>query len=123
MKTVFEEAGITYSRQGDYLLPDLKLSEMEHDEIGIWGQRRRRYLREHHRVVYYSLLTSCRLYSHLSDVEKQANDLFDQLETELANQEGITEQLKAADMMAWVRKMNSIRNRAEEIVLNTVIYV
>ena len=123
MKTIFEELGVTYTQQGDYLLPDLKLPEQEHGDIGVWGQRRRRFLREHHPVRYCNLLTSGTLCSHLADVEERARDLCCRLEDDLARQEGVTEKLKAADMMTWVQKMNSIRNRAKEIVLSTVIYI
>ena len=122
MKTIFEELGVTYTQQGDYLLPELKLPEQEHGDIGVWGQRRRRFLKEKHPVRYCNLLTSGTLCAHLADVEQRAQDLCCQLENDLAAQEGVTEDLKASDMFAWVRKMNSIRNRAEEIVMHEVIY-
>ena len=121
-KTLFEQNGGTYSQWGDYLLPDIQLPEQSEYEIGVWGNRRRQYLREHHRVLYYNMLTQCTLYPHLADVEKRAQGLCSQLEDALARQEGVTEELKAADMMAWVRKMNNIRNRAEEIVNAELIY-
>lgn len=116
MKTIFEQTGGTYTNQGDYLLPDLKLPETEQREIGVWGERRRRYLKGHHRVIYYNLLTSCKLHEHLADVNEQANSLFLRLVKELAEKEGVTEQLKAENSMLWVQKMNNIRNRAMEIV-------
>ena len=121
-KTLFEQNGGTYSQQGDYLLPNIKPPEQPEYEIGVWGNRRRQYLREHHRVLYYTMLTQCTLYPHLADVEQRAQNLCSQLEDTLARQEGVTEELKAADMMTWVRKMNNIRNRAEEIVNTELIY-
>ena len=122
MKTLFEEQGGTYTQQGDYLLPDIKLPEQPEYEIGVWGQRRRRYLKEHHRVLYYNMLTKCTLYPHLADVEQQAQDMFFRLVDEMAKQEGITEQLKATDQMEWVRRMNNIQNRATEMVNSELIY-
>ena len=107
---------ITYTRQGDYNLPDLKLPEQEPREIGIWGHRRRRYLREHHRILYYNLLTSCKLHDHLADVNEEATEMYEQLVEKLAKAENITEQLKAENQMLWVAKMNNVYNRAQEIV-------
>ena len=107
---------ITYTRQGDYNLPDLKLPEQRPREIGIWGQRRRRYLREHHKILYYNLLTSCKLIDHLADINKEAEEMYSQLVKQLAKQEGITEQLKAENQMVWIQRMNNIRNRVTEIV-------
>ena len=121
--TLFEQLGGTYTHIGDYLLPDLSLlAEKDDRPIGIWGQRRLRYLKQYHKVIYYNLLTSGKLHSHLADTEEQAQQLFLRLVKELAEKEGVTEQLKSADQMAWVRKMNNIRNRATEIVNNEVIY-
>ncbi len=120
-KTIFEQLGGSYTRQGDYLLPNVKLPEQEHDDIGVWGNRRRQFLKQHHRIKYYNMLTKCTLYPHLSDVEQQANALFLRLVDELAEKEGITEQLKATDMTAWVRKMNSIRARVNEIIRRELI--
>lgn len=114
---------ITYTMQGDYNLPDLKLPEQKEREIGIWGQRRRRYLKEHHRVLYYNLLTQCKLIEHLADIDEEAQKMYDQLVRQLAEQEGVTEQLKAKNQMLWVQRMNNIRNRATEIVNNELIYV
>ena len=113
---------ITYTRQGDYNLPNLKLPEQDNREIGIWGQRRRRYLKEHHRVLYYNLLTKCKLHDHLADVNEEATEMYDRLVKQLAEMEGITEQLKAENQMLWVRKMNNICNRATEIVNAELIY-
>lgn len=121
--TSFEKFGGTYTQVGDYLLPDLSLpAEKETGNIGVWALRHKRYLKQHHKVLYYNLLTSGKLDSYLADIEEQAQQLFLRLVKELAEKEGVTEQLKAADQMAWVRKMNNIRNRATEIVNNEVIY-
>ena len=121
-QTLFEWYGGTYTQQGDYLLPDIKLPEQPEYEIGVWGQRRRRFLKEHHRVLYYNMMTKCTLYPHLADVEQHAQDMFLRLVDEMAKREGITEQLKAADQMEWVRRMNNIQNRATEIVDAELIY-
>lgn len=121
--TLFEQLGGTYTQVGDYLLPDLSLpAEKEPGNIGVWALRHKRYLKQHHKVLYYSLLTSGKLHSHLADIEEQAQQLFLRLVKELAEKEGVTEQLKSTDQMAWVRKMNNIRNRAAEMVNNEVIY-
>lgn len=121
-KTIFEQLGGTYTQQGDYLLPDVKLPEEEHGDIGVWGNRRRQFLKQHHRIKYYNMLAKCTLYPHLADVEQQANALFLRLVDELAEKEGVTEQLKAEDTVAWVKKMNSIRSQVSDIVLNNLIY-
>lgn len=121
-KTLFEQMGGTYTRQGDYLLPDLSPVPQEEQPIGVWGERRRKYLKEHRRVLYYSLFTSGNLHSHLADVEGQAQEMFEQMAKQMAEKQGVTEALKAGDMMAWVRKMNNIRNAAEEAIYNEIIY-
>ena len=122
--TLFEQLGGTYTQIGDYLLPYLSLlAEKDDRPIGIWGQRRLRYLKQYHKVIYYNLLTSGKLDSHLADIEEQAQRLFLRVVNELAEKEGVTEQLKAADQMKWVRKMNNIRNRAIEVVNCEVIFV
>lgn len=121
--TLFEKFGGTYTQVGDYLLPDLSLpAEKELGNIGVWALRHKRYLKQHHKVLYYNLLTSSKLDSHLTDIEEQAQQLFLRLVKELAEKEGVTEQLKAVDNMVWVRRMNNIRNRAAEMVNNEVIY-
>ncbi len=121
--TLFERFGGTYTQVGDYLLPYLSLpAEKETGNIGVWALRHKRYFKQHHKVLYYNLLTSGKLHSHLADTEEQAQQLFLRLVKELAEKEGVTEQLKIADQMAWVRKMNNIRNRAAEMVNNEVIY-
>ena len=121
-KTIFEEMGGTYTQVGDYLLPDLKLPEEEQQPIGVWGQRHRRYLKEHRRAIYATLLTSGKLNSYLADIDRQAEELFSRLVKQIAEAEGVTEQLKADNQMEWVRRMNNIRNRAMEIVNAEIIY-
>ena len=123
MKSIFEQIDGVYTQQGDYLLPNLALpAEKETGNIGVWALRHKRYLKQHHKVLYYNLLTSGKLDSHLADIEEQAQQLFLRLVKELAEKEGVTEQLKVADNMVWVRRMNNIRNRAAEMVNNEVIY-
>ena len=121
-QTLFEQNGGTYTQQGDYLLPNIKLPEQPEYEIGVWGQRRRRYLKEHHRILYYNMLTKCTLHPHLADIEQQAQRMFDRLVDELSDKESLTEKLKAENPMLWVRWMNNIRNRAMEIVNSELIY-
>ena len=122
--TLFEQFSGTYTRQGDYLLPNLILSaEEETGYIGVWGQRRLNYLKHHRKVLYYNLLTSSKLHSHIADTEEQAQQLFLRLVNELAEKEGVTEQLKATDMLLWVQKMNNIRNRVTEVVNSALIFV
>ena len=122
--TLFEQLGGTYTQQGDYLLPNLALpAEKETGNIGVWALRHKRYLKQHHKVLYYNLLTSGKLDSHLADIEEQAQQLFLRLVKELAEKEGVTEQLKSADPMAWVQKMNNIRSRVTEVVNAEVIFV
>ena len=113
---------IKYTQQGDYLLPDLKLPEQPKVEIGIWGKRNLRNLEKHHPIIYTNLLTSCKLTAYLVDIDEQAEDMFFRLVNQLAKQDGINEKLKSEDQMLWVRKMNNIRNRAEEIVNDGIIY-
>ena len=116
-------AKITYTQQGDYLLPNLQLPEQPKVEIGIWGKRHLRYLKSHHPIIYTNLLTNCKLTAYLADIDKQAEDMFFRLVNQLAKQEGITEQLKAENQMLWVRKMNNIRNRAMEFVNTELVYI
>ena len=113
---------ITYTQQGDYLLPDLKLPEQPNVEIGIWGKRHLRYLKNHHPIIYTNLLTSCKLTAYLVDIDEEANEMFDRLVKQFAKQEGVTEQLKADNQMQWVRIMNNIHNQVTEIVNNEIIY-
>ncbi len=122
--TLFEQLGGTYTQIGDYLLPDLSLpAEKDDRPIGIWGQRRLRYLKQYHKVIYYNLLTSGKLHSHLADTEEQAQQLFLRLVKELAEKEGVTEQLKSADQMTWVQKMNNIRSRVNEFIVKEIISI
>ena len=120
MKSLFEELGGTYYQKGDYFLPDLSLPETA--PVGIWGQRRRHYLKTQQGPLYNALLLSGKLNDHLVEVDAQAEAMFFQLVEQLVEQEGITEQLKAEDQMEWVRQMNSARNRAEEVIYNELIY-
>ena len=122
-KTIFEQMGGTYTRVGDYYLPDLKLPEEEKQaNIGVWGMRHKKFLKENHRVLYANLMTSGKLVTYLDDIERQATTMFLRLVKELAEKENVTEELKATDQMLWVQKMNNIRNRATEIVNAEVIY-
>ena len=123
MKTLFEQLGGTYTMQGDYRLPNLTIEETDTRPIDVWGQRRLHYLKHHRKVLYYNLLTSGKLHSHLADIEEQAQEQFHRLTTNLAKKEGITEQLKAADQMKWVQKMNNIRERVTEVVCKDVVFV
>lgn len=122
MKTIFKNNGGTYTQAGEYMLPNLTLSDGDEKQIGVWAMRYRRYLKSSHRVLYYNLLTSSRLYNYLADIEERAKSLFEQTVKSLAEQEQITEKLKVTDMMLWVQKMNNIRSQATEIVNEQVIY-
>ena len=121
-KSLFEQMGGKYERQGDYLLPCLTVPAVENQPIGIWGQRHKRYLKEYHRILYYNLLTACKLNSYLADIDRQAEEMFSRLVKQMAERESVTEELKAKDQMAWVGRMNNIRNRATEIVNEELIY-
>lgn len=119
-KSLFEQIGGTYHQEGDYLLPDLSVPKLP--AIGIWGQRRKRYMKEHRQVLYTALLLSGKLNDHLSEIDTRAKNMFFQLVEQMAKQEGITEQLKADNQMEWVGQMNSVRNQAEEIIYNELIF-
>lgn len=122
-KTIFEEMGGTYVRQGDYFIPCLTLpAEKENKPIGVWGQRHKRYLQEHKRATYTTLLTSGKLNSYLSDIDEQAEEMFFRLVEQMAECENVNETLKAENPHEWVRLMNNIRNRATEIVTTNLIY-
>ena len=122
-KTIFEELGGTYVRCGDYLIPNLTLPEEEEQRfIGVWGQRHKRYLKEHKKVVYITLLTSGRLNSYLADIEEQAQERFERIVDQMKQAQGITEQLKAENQMEWVVRMNNIQTCAREAVNAEVIY-
>ena len=121
-KTVFEEMGGTYIRQGDYLIPCLTLPEEEQRFIGVWGQRHKRYLKEHKRTVYITLLTSGRLNSYLADIEEQTQERFERIVEQMKERQGVTEQLKAENQMEWVARMNNIQACAREIVDKEIIF-
>ena len=122
--TLFEQFGGNFTQTGNYLVPDLSLPvEKEPGNIGVWALRHKRYLKQHHKVLYYNLLTSGKLHSYLADIEEQAQQLFLRLVKELAEKEGVTEQLKSTDQMAWVRQMNNIRSRVIEVVNAEVVFV
>ena len=123
MKSIYESTGKGYTQQGDYLLPNLQLNEEPEYNIGIWGQRYRQHLKSNHKIIYYNYLTKGTLYQHLAEVNERAESMLDQLVKSLAEKENITEQLKENDMLLWVKKMNSIRNRAMEIMNSELIYV
>ena len=113
---------ITYKMQGDYLLPNLTLPQQENREIGIWGQRHKRYLLNHHKVRYYNLLTSCKLTDYLADINEQAENMYQLLIKQVAEKEGVTEQLKAENLMLWIQQMNNIQNKVKEIVNTEIIF-
>ena len=119
-KSTFKQMGGTYRQEGDYFFPNLTMPESV--PVGIWGQRRRRYLREHRKALYNALLLSGKLDSHLADINQQADDMFSQLVEQMAEQESITEQLKADSQMEWVGRMNNIRSAVEEIVTTEIIF-
>ena len=121
-KSLFEQMGGTYTQQGDYVLPNLILLA-ENQPIGIWGQWHARYLKQHHRILYYNLLTSGKLNAHLAEIDQQAEEIFFRLIKQMANCEGVTEQLKAENQMEWVRRMNNIRNIAAEIINHELILI
>ena len=122
-KVIYDEKnGLWYELQGDYYIPCLKLHEEEQQPIGIWGHRHLRYIKQHRKVLYLNLLTSGKLNGYLTDLDKQAEDMFFRLVKQMAEREDVTEELKASDQMEWVRRMNNIRNRAEEVIKTTLIY-
>ena len=121
-KTIFEQTGGTYTMQGDYCLPSLTLPPEEERPVGVWAHRRRQYLKQHHKILYYNLLTSGKLQSHLADVEEEAQTLFLRLVKQYAEREGVTEQLKAENQMEWVRRINNIRERVNEVVNAEIIF-
>jgi len=122
-KRIFnEQTGISYTLQGNYYLPDLSLPEQENKPVGLWGQRHLKYIKQHRKILYINLLTSGKLSDYLADIDKQAEDMFFRLVEQMAEREGITEQLKANNQMDWVARMNNIRSRATEIVNHDLIY-
>lgn len=121
-KTIFEEMGGTYTQVGDYFLPDLKLPEEEVKPIGVWGQRHKRYLKEHKRATYTTLLTSGKLNSYLADIDEQAEKMFSRLVKEYADRQGVTEQLKSDNQLEWVRRMNNIQACVREFISHEFIF-
>ena len=121
-KSLFEQMGGTYTQAGDYILPNLILAEEKQNPIGIWGQRHARYLKQYHRILYYNLLTSGKLNAHLAEIDRQAEGMFFRLVKQMAEREGVTEQLKAENQMEWVGKMNNILNSALEVINAKLIY-
>ena len=122
MKSIFEEMGGTYRREGDYLIPNLTLPDTGNYTIGKYGRMRRTYLKEHHPAFYSTLILDGTLFKHLSEIEQACNERMEVITTAMAKREGVTEALKAADQMAWVGAVNNIRNAAEEVVLAELIY-
>lgn len=122
MKSYFEKRGGTYTQVGDVLIPDLVMDPQLEGEIGVWGWRRKRYLKEHRKGTYNAMLLNNTLTQHLIDTNTEALDLMDSLVKQMAKAEGVTEEFKRKDQMAWVGQMNNIRNQAEEIVRNELIY-
>ena len=121
MKSIFEQIGGAYTLQGDYRLPNLTLPAEDERPIGVWGQRRLRYLKQHRKVLYYNLLTSGKLHSHLADIEEEAQSLFSRLVKEHAEKAGITENLKATDQMKWVQSINNIQWPINEYIEKEII--
>ena len=121
MQTIYEKMGGTYRQEGDYLLPNIEAPESP--QIGLWGQRRLQYLRTNKHVLYMTMLISGKLKGHLEEVDKSAEEIFDRLTAQMKAQEGVTEALKANDKLAWVQRINNIRNRVSEIVYKELIYV
>ena len=111
---------LTYHREGDYMIPNLIAPEVE--SIGIWGRRRKEYLKKHRNGIYTGMLLSGKLNAHLAEIDRQAEEMFEHLTRQMAAKQGVTEQLKAEDQMEWVGAMNNIRNAAEEVILNELIY-
>ena len=121
-ESIFEQNGGTYTQVGDVRLPDLSIGEAEQRPIGKYGRMRKRYLKEQHPVIFSELLLSGKLYPHLLEIDEACEERMELLVMQMARCEGVTEDLKTSDQMEWVRRMNSIRSRAEEIVLHELVY-
>ena len=121
-QSLYEKLGGSYMKVGDYLIPNLTIDETEQRHIGKYGRLRKRYLKEHRPVLYTNLLVTGKLDQHLTEIDKTCEERMELLTQQMAKQEGVTETLKATDQMEWVRRMNSIQNRAEETVLSELIY-
>ena len=122
MKSLFEEMGDTYRQVGDYFIPNLVLPDDGNYQIGKYGRMRRSYLKEYHPILYNNYLLEGTLFKHLAEIDQACDERMKILVSAMAKQEGVTEALKAADQMEWVRRINSIRNRAEEIILTELVY-
>ena len=122
MKTIFEKMGGTYRQVGDYFIPNITLPDDGEYQIGKYGRMRRSDLKEHRPSLYSTLILDGILFKHLAEIDQACNERMETIISAMAKQEGVTEALKAADQMEWVRRMNSIRNRAEEIVLTELVY-
>ena len=122
MKSLFEEMGGTYRQVGDYFIPNLVLPDDSDYQIGKYGRMRRSYLKEHRKILYNNYVLEGTLFKHLAEIDQACNERMETIVSAMAKQEGVTEALKAADQMEWVRRMNSIRNRAEEIILTELVY-
>ena len=122
MKSLFEEMGGTYRQEGDYLIPNVSLPDESEYQIGKYGRMRRSYLKEHRPILYANYLTSGTLYRHLAEIDQACNERMVIIVSAMAKLEDVTETLKAADQIEWVRRMNSIRSRAEEIILTELVY-
>ena len=123
MKSIFEEMGVTYTLGADGLYyPNLVLPDIEKAHYGKYGMLRKQYLKNHHKSLYFTLLTSCKLINHLNEIDDEANEMFELLIKQMKEHQGITEALKAQAQMAWIKAMNNIRNSADEIVLRELIY-
>ena len=123
MKSLFEEMGGTYRQEGDYLLPNLSLPpDTPEYQIGKYGRMRRQYLKEHRRALYTCMMAEGTFWKHLAEIDRSCNARLEIIETAMMKQEGVTEALKASDQMEWVRRRNSIRNRAEEVILTELVY-
>lgn len=122
MKSLFEEMGGTYRREGNYLIPNLEPPDTEHYQIGKYGNLRKTYLKEHRPVLYNTLFLNGTLYRHIAEIDQTCNERMELMVRQMAEREGVTEALKATAQLEWVGRMNNIRNRAEEIVLSEVVY-
>ena len=122
MKTIFKEMGGTYRQVGDYFIPNITLPDDGEYKIGKYGRMRRNYLKEYRKILYNNYVLEGTLFKHLAEIDQACNERIEYIVSAMAKQEGVTEALKAADQIEWVRRMNSIRNRAEEIVLHELVY-
>ena len=122
MKTIFEEMGGTYRQVGDYFIPNITLPDDGEYQIGKYGRMRRSYLKKYRKLLYNNYVLEGTLFKHLAEIDQACDERIENIVSAMAKQEGVTEALKAADQIEWVRRMNSIRNRAEEIVLHELVY-